>query len=82
MFIYRLFILDDHENFVSGVDLGSDCDDEALEWTAYVLPSQRIGELWCGTRCVGRINHVRTSQELLVNPHLLSTHRATGALTA
>jgi hypothetical protein len=51
---YRLFILDKNDNLVTGVDLRSTSDDEALDWAGFVLSPGRIGELWCGTRLVGR----------------------------
>jgi hypothetical protein len=51
---YRLFILDRDENLVTGVDYQSPRDDEALDWASFVLAPGRIGELWCGTRRVGR----------------------------
>jgi len=59
MAIYRLFILDAQENLINGVDLGSSSDDEALEWSSFVLPPERIGELWRGARRVGRIEQAR-----------------------
>jgi hypothetical protein len=52
---YRLFILDQDDNLVTGVDLRGESDEEALEWTGFVLQAGRIGELWCGTRRVGRV---------------------------
>jgi hypothetical protein len=64
MDIYRLFILDAHENLVSGVDLRSDSDDEALEWSSFVVLPHRIGELWCGTRCVGRIERAQAGKRV------------------
>jgi hypothetical protein len=54
---YRLFILDAEDNLVSGVDLRSESDDEALDWSSVVVRPDSVGELWCGSRCVGRIEH-------------------------
>jgi hypothetical protein len=52
---YRLFILDQDDNLVSGVDLRGDTDEEVLVWAGFILQAGRIGELWCGTRYVGRV---------------------------
>jgi hypothetical protein len=52
--LYRLFILDHDDNLITGVDLRSYSDEEALDWAGFVLSRGRIGELWCGTRRVGR----------------------------
>jgi len=57
MTVYRLFILDMQDNLVSGVTLETASDREAMEWSSQILFPERIGELWCGTRCVGRIRH-------------------------
>ncbi len=51
---YRLFILDNDENLITGLDYDSPRDDDALVWASFVLPPGRIGEVWCGTRRVGR----------------------------
>jgi hypothetical protein len=77
MALYRLFILDVQDNLVSGVDLRAESDREALEWSSYVLYPERIGELWCGTRCVGRIhttngarNGIESARRILAGPAL------------
>jgi hypothetical protein len=52
---YRFFILDQDDNLVTGLNLHAGSDEEALDWGNFVLHSGRTGELWCGTRYVGRV---------------------------
>jgi hypothetical protein len=52
---YRFFILDQDDHLVTGVDLRAETDEEALDWGNFLLQHGRIGELWCGTRRVGRM---------------------------
>ncbi len=54
MNLYRLFILDLQGNLVSGVDVRSADDDEALLWASYIITPDRVGEVWRGTRYVGQ----------------------------
>jgi hypothetical protein len=53
--MYGLFILDGSDALVSGFDLRSDCDREAMGWAAFMVQARFAGELWCGTRYVGRV---------------------------
>jgi len=62
MLYYRLFILDHDDNLITGIDLRSPCDEEALDWSCFVLPPGRTGELWCATRFVGRAVPAADSQ--------------------
>jgi len=55
MRMYRLFILDETDALLSGVDLRCDCDREAMGWAQFMLQARFAGELWCGTRYVGPI---------------------------
>jgi hypothetical protein len=64
MRMYRLFMLDESDALVGGVDLRSDCDREALGWAAFMLQSHFAGELWCGTRYVGPIQSVRSPESI------------------
>jgi hypothetical protein len=59
MRMYRLFILDESDALVSGVDLRSDCDGEAMAWAAFILQAHFAGEVWCGTRYVGPVQTAR-----------------------
>jgi hypothetical protein len=52
---YRFFILDQDDNLVTGLNLHAGSDEEALDWGNFVLQPGRTGELWCGTRYVGRV---------------------------
>jgi len=52
---YRFFILDQDDNLLTGVDLRAETDEEALDWSNFVLQPGRTGELWCGARCIGRV---------------------------
>jgi hypothetical protein len=72
MSLFRLFILDLQDNLISGVDLQAESDREAMEWASFVLYPERIGELWCGTRCVGRIHYSRGARSGMEGAERLS----------
>jgi hypothetical protein len=78
MALFRLFILDLQDNLVSGVDLRAETDREAMEWASFVLYPERIGELWCGTRCVGRIQHAHGARNGMQSAQRISGKQAIG----
>ena len=54
MTAYNLFILNKYDHILTGVDFQSLSDGEAITWASFILPASQIGEIWCGTRRVGR----------------------------
>lgn len=78
MALFRLFILDLQDNLVSGVDLRAETDREAMEWASFVLYPERIGEVWCGTRCVGRIHHASGARNGIESAQRISRKQPIG----
>jgi len=52
---YRVFYFDQRDCFFSMVDCVFSNDEQARTQVARVLPPGESGEVWCGTRCLGRI---------------------------
>ena len=56
---YRIYQLDPTGHIEFGSDLHCETDEEALREGASLLPEGALGEIWQGTRVVGRIGKER-----------------------
>ena len=56
---YRFYQLDATGHVVRGDDLMCETDEQALRDGAGRLPEGKLGEVWQGTRVVGRIGEAR-----------------------
>jgi hypothetical protein len=54
MTAYNLFIMNKDDHILTGMDFQSMSDADAITWASFVVPTSQIGEIWCGTRRVGR----------------------------